>query len=154
MNLCKICKEPIWNFICIDCLAGDIKKWIPGNLTEEFSAFHRSLSAHFYSKTDRFMSCLKCRVSSAPHICIPCYLNEIHSWFKSHRIAGRIREMISLDFEGLEKNLKEHSALPITEIKNHRERFGVCDECGEYSESLTLINWEWVCEDCRNLMEG
>lgn len=152
MNLCQICKEPISNFICIDCLKREISERIPEKLRGKFLDFHTNISTCFHS--NRFMPCLKCKVSSAPHICIPCYLNEIYSWFKIHSMTGRIKEMISLDFEGLEESLKSHSALPITEIENHKERDGICDECGEYSGNLVMINWEWVCEGCRGLMEG
>ena len=153
MNLCKLCREPIWNFICINCLEKQIHGSIPENLRESFSEFHRNLSAHFRSKTDRFIPCLKCRISDAPHICIPCYLNEIHSWFRENRLLGKLRRNMSFDFEVLRRNLKEHSALPITEIKNHRKNSGICDECGEYSDNLILSNSEWVCRECRDIWE-
>lgn len=152
MNLCKICKEPISNFICIDCLKNEISERIPEKLRDKFLDFHRNLSIHFNSKTSRFMPCLKCKLSSAPYICIYCYLNEVFSWFKENRLIEKLRRNLRFDFEGVKKSLKNHSALPITEIENHKERDGICDECGEYSESLVMVNSEWVCGGCRNLM--
>lgn len=153
MNLCKLCREPIWNFICINCLEKDILERIPGNLRRGFSEFHRRLSYYFRSKTDRFIPCLKCRISDAPHICIPCYLNELNSWFRENGLLGKVKENLSLDFEALERNLKGHSALPITETRNRRRNSGICDECGEYSENLVLFNSEWVCTECRSMLE-
>lgn len=152
MNLCKLCREPISNFICIECLEKQISGMIPENLRAGFSEFHRVLYGHFRSKTDRFMPCLKCRISDAPHICMPCYLNEVHSWFRENRLLRKLRRNLSLDFEALKINLKNHSALPITEIETHRRDSGICDECGEYSENLVLFNSEWVCRECRDLM--
>ncbi len=152
MNLCKICKEPISNFICIDCLEREISERIPEKLRGKFLDFHRSLSTHFSSKTSRFIPCLKCKLSNAPYICIPCYLNEVHSWFRENRLLGKLRRNLSFNFEGVRKGLKSHSALPITETENHKERDGICDECGEYSGNLVIVNSEWVCEGCRNLM--
>lgn len=152
MNLCKICREPISNFICIDCLKRDIGGRLPENLRDKFLDFHRNLSFHFNSRTSRFMPCLKCGLSDAPHICIYCYLNEVFNWFKDNGLMKRLKRNLSFDFEGIRKSLKNHSALPITETENHRETDGICDECGEYSENLIMINSEWVCEGCRNLM--
>lgn len=151
MNLCKICQEPISNFICIDCLERDIVERMPEGLREGFAGFHRNISYHFHSNLDRFIPCLKCGLSDAPSICIPCYLNEVHSWFKENRLISKLKGNMSFDFEALKRNLKNHSALPITEIKSHRIKSGICDECGEYSESLSQFNLEWVCEGCKDI---
>ena len=152
MNLCKICKEPISNFICTDCLEMEISERIPGSLRGKFSGFHKNLSAYFHSKTDRFMPCLKCKTSDASHICIYCYLREVFSWFRDNNLLGKLRRNLSFDFERLEQSLKNHSALPITETRSFREKSGLCDECGEYSDNLSRLNSEWICEGCKNLM--
>ncbi len=149
MNLCKLCKEPISDFICTGCLGRDILERIPESLRGSLSDFHGTLSYHLHSGKEGFMPCLKCRLSDSPCICIPCYLNEIHSWFRENMLLGRLERNLSLDFEALRRNLKEHSALPVTETESTRERDGICDECGEYSDSLAVANSEWVCPGCR-----
>jgi len=35
--------------------------------------------------------------------------------------------------------------------KDSKEEFGVCDECGEYTEELMLIESNWVCKDCSRM---
>lgn len=149
MNMCKICKEPIWNFICIDCIARDVKRHFPAKLLNSFTRFHRNLHRHFHSATDRFMPCLTCKLSNAPAICIPCYMNEAQSWAKAHGLMGMVGKKFSFDFTRLERELREHNALPITESENFREKSGLCDMCGEYSDSLMLVDSEWICEECK-----
>ena len=45
--------------------------------------------------------------------------------------------------------IKAH-AQPISEVENMDEEFGICDECGEYSDSLGLVNGRWICVICKH----
>lgn len=33
-----------------------------------------------------------------------------------------------------------------------KDEFGVCDECGEYTEELVLIDGSWVCKGCSRMV--
>jgi len=32
-----------------------------------------------------------------------------------------------------------------------KEEFGVCDECGDYTEELVLIEGNWLCRGCSHM---
>lgn len=32
-----------------------------------------------------------------------------------------------------------------------RDEFGVCDECGDYTEELVLVEGNWLCRDCSRM---
>jgi len=32
-----------------------------------------------------------------------------------------------------------------------KDEFGVCDECGEYTEELILIEGSWLCRECSHI---
>lgn len=34
----------------------------------------------------------------------------------------------------------------------NKEEFGVCDDCGEYTEELILIEGSWVCKTCSHMI--
>ena len=36
-------------------------------------------------------------------------------------------------------------------MNNAKDEFGICDECGEYTEELVLIEGSWVCRECSHM---
>ena len=150
MSICKICKEPIWNFICINCLARDLGSKLSGNLSDSFMRFHRDFLNHFHSESDQLVRCLRCGISDAPAICIDCYMNEVYNWSKNSNphITVEIQKVFRFDFRKHEKIMEEHTIIPITEFDNEKRDSGVCDECGEYSDELVLVEGEWLCPEC------
>ena len=148
--ICKICKEPIWNFICINCLAKNIRRILSEEPLKKFTDFHKKFLKHFHSKSDRFFHCLNCKLSNAPPICMDCYMYEVSSWFKNPdaSIIKNIQKKFHFDFKKHEKIICGHVILPITENQNIERESGICDECGEYSDELILINGEWICPGC------
>jgi len=155
VSICQICKDPIWSFICPDCLAKDISDWLPRPLSAQFSRFHSNFSSYFHLNLDTaFQHCLNCKTSSEATICPFCYITEASSWLKSKkpRYAKRLLKMLPLgsDWKITERDgcVWRNGFKPLIENKSPKREFGICDECGEYSDGLTLVNGEWVCREC------
>lgn len=151
INICKICKEPVWNFICQNCLAKGIASSLPREMSLKFFSFHENFSRLFSGRLDELRPCFSCGSSDAPPICIDCYMNEVHEVFKDSRpdivkeIEGKI---FHFHFKKHGEIMKMHKFQPVTEMENKETQLGICDECGEYSEELMLIDGKWVCRNC------
>lgn len=155
LSICKVCKEPIWNFLCLDCLAEDVKKWLPSSYLTGFRSFHKTFVRHFITPQDAtFDSCLKCKNLWEAEVCAFCYINEFISWMK-HVDAPLVEKMSKSfifsferkgEFDGFFQNTRLQ---PVTHIRCERQSFGICDSCGEYSDELMPAGDGWVCLDCR-----
>ncbi len=149
--ICQLCREPIWNFLCIDCLGQNIEKWLPENFCEQFSKFHAEIKNHFHTFTaDNYEPCIDCRKTSETPICPYCYTKEVYHWLSpiSQDTAKNFRKTFFFyPFEGTE-NLKSY-AEPIGEISNRKFGTEACDLCGEFSENLSRSEGEWCCEECQ-----
>ena len=152
VSVCQICKEPIWNFFCPDCLAQDIKKWLPSTMATSFLNFHSHFSGYFQNNPNSsFNWCLKCKTLKEASVCPYCYANEVIYWLKesSPNLANKFSQLFPYDFERLgHKELMRSNIGPVTEEKKERTQSGICDMCGEYSDNLKDKNGEWVCEEC------
>ncbi len=150
MHICQICKEPIWNFICIDCISKDIKNQLPEKLSGEFLEFHNVISKSFRFTQEGFKPCLICGVSDASSVCPVCYITEMYMWFKDNGLMKSVRKKFHFNFERYERLMKTHEIVPITEDEENMrgEEFGICDECGEYSDELISVDGRWVCREC------
>jgi len=153
LALCKICKEPINNFVCIDCFAKDIRKWMPTDIAGRFARFNRSFLKIFqfehHSKLVKHH--LVCTENSKGSVCLYCYLNEVFQWlmWQNKAVARRFRRLFSFGMkkEDFTEIWKAH-AEPITRTENWENEFGICDECGEYTEELRIVNGRWMCIRC------
>jgi len=154
VSVCQICKEPIWNFFCPDCLATDIKKWLPVSLASQFDAFHKHLLSYFHSGLNNaFNWCLNCKTLKEASICPYCYTNEVIYWLKDKNVslANKFAQLFPFDFEKIgHKEFFRTHIHPITDKAPLNMQFGICDCCGEYSDELVNIDGEWVCEKCRD----
>jgi len=151
VNICKICKEPIWNHICINCLADHVQKCIPSSFSEKFSAFHRKFISYFSSVFDAQEKCLRCKNPEAAPVCMHCYITEVFVWMRDENpeLVSNLQPLFNYDFDKHEEFIGGIKAEPVTESENMQiADSGICDECGEYSEELTLVNGEWVCKEC------
>jgi hypothetical protein len=154
--VCQICRDPVWSFICPDCLGRDIGEWLPKGLSLKFSRFHRFLVDSFSPKTYKpiFVSCIRCKRKSVATICPFCYMVEVFHWLKTRNLglAMKLVKFLPLarDWEISETNgcVLKAGFRPITEMCCDRTQFGLCDECGEYSDELVLENGNWVCREC------
>ncbi len=154
MRSCRLCKEPIWNFLCTSCLSKDIMRLLSRKRAEEFQRFHRTLTGLMGKGSALPIECLKCGSSRSPPICIDCYLNEVYTWFKDKDpgMIGEISAGFSFDFRLHETIMKEHEFVPVTEEGPDINDTGLCEQCGEYSEDLRIMEGEWVCGQCREQM--
>ncbi len=153
VSVCQICKEPIWNFFCSDCLADDIKHSLPGGLQTGFASFHRQFTGYFHSNLDTtFNWCLNCKTLKEASICPYCYGNEVVYWLKAHSpgLAKRIIRLLPWDFGRVKTEAPVNPDIEPIDTEVKRTQFGICDGCGEYSDGLESKEGEWLCEDCRD----
>jgi hypothetical protein len=145
LSVCQICKEPVWNFICPDCIAPAVKDFLPSSFDRKFEEFHSSFLFPFRNSELRIAKCLECRRPAEFTVCPYCYTNEIHAWLVkiNQPLADRFIKIFSFGFDRCRLLPRE----PITGDVGGEEA-GICDECGEYSESLVLLDGEWICRDC------
>jgi hypothetical protein len=146
LALCKMCKEPIWNFLCVDCMGKDVRKVLPEGLLKDFDLFHRRIVESFHSFYDHTF-CLKCRHENPVVVCPYCYVKEMLSLFsgKEPILAKKVARLIPY----FRHPYRKEDARAITELHNGKTAYGMCDECGECSESLERRGNGWVCEGCR-----
>ena len=149
--LCQLCREPIWNFLCIDCLGKNIESWLPKGFSTQFSKFHYTLKNHFHTTiADNFEPCLDCRKLNETPLCPYCYTHEVYHWMSalSPDTARKFSKIFFFyPFEGSEYIKSEQS--PIEESENQRQSVGMCDACGEYSDTLQQLDGGWLCEICK-----
>lgn len=147
--ICKICREPIQNFICVDCVASDIHEWLPHRTSRKFSGFHREFLHHFQSWTDLEL-CVGCKGINSTTICLYCYTREFFHWLRK-RNPPLARKSIQVFFPLYEIagnqriNEHRHEHLELNDTGYSEE---LCDSCGEWA-ILKEHNSEWRCEHCR-----
>jgi len=152
VSMCQICKEPIWNFFCADCLSEEVRKWLPREMDNSFEDFHRQFTGYFHSNLDTgFNWCLKCKGLKEASICPYCYTNEVVYWLKSldATVANRFAQFFPFDFDKIGHRALLRTTNPPIESDVKSKQFGVCDACGEYSDELECVEGEWVCADCK-----
>jgi hypothetical protein len=149
LKICKICKEPVQNFICVDCLKEDISGISSMHIRMPFLEFHEKLKSHFGNPLHK-MTCMNCGENDVS-VCPYCYLNEVFFWMlKEDAItAKRIMRMLPMfrhnePMEFVEMNFM----FAITETKNSQVREGVCERCGEFSDYLKEGQEGWTCAEC------
>lgn len=146
---CNICKEPAWNFMCMDCVARDIKEFLPHKLVKGFQGFHKSFYSHFDSGQlvlNGGVYCMSCRSTRESPVCPHCYTSEVFHWLqeRDHKAAQKFARIFS--FGGRGDALEGDGPFS-------GEEQGICDECGEYAEELTLADGEWICRECAEYEE-
>jgi len=155
VTLCQMCKEPIWNFVCVDCIANDVRQWLPTQHTKGFKTFHRLFTKHFdynYVDARTYKYCIHCRNLITVPICPYCYTNEVYQWIRTRdgNLASLFTTVFKFDFEGA--GHKEYMALegfmPIEEDSNEKLDEGICEVCECYSSNLREVEGKWVCESC------
>lgn len=154
--VCPVCKDPVWSFICPDCLAEQVKNWLPSDLKEDFFRFSCNLISYFSNAGEKSsLPCLNCKTVKEVSICPFCYIAEVFHWLEGRdkRLAREVRRFIpeeqewKIDFSGC---VWKDGIKPITETENPKTDEGICEKCGEYSDNLSYSEGKWICEDCRN----
>lgn len=142
---CNLCKEPAWNFLCMECVAKDVTEFLPHELVDEFRGFHEYFYNHFDSPQlvlNGAVYCVNCRSTKESPVCPNCYANEVQLWLddKDSGLAVKFARMF---------NFGGQASIPFQEEAHTKEDFGICDECGEYTDELAQTAGEWVCRECR-----
>jgi hypothetical protein len=139
--VCQICKYPVWSYICPDCLAGEIGKWLPRELSGGFREFSRSFLAHFSSIESNLTQtrCLHCRTMKEATLCSFCYVAEVFQWLheKDRRLARTLFMALPLDASlkatsGMRSEWSEIKPISCTGPGIIEE---ICEECGENCET-------------------
>jgi hypothetical protein len=156
--ICQMCKDTTWSFICPDCMEKDIGEWLPKELLQGFSEFHRFLVDSFSPRSYRpiLLPCIKCKRKTVATLCLFCYTVEMFHWLKAKNagLAEKLARFLPLsnDWKISESGgcVWKAGFRPVTEMDCERINFGICDDCGEYSSELLLRRGKWVCSDCAN----
>ena len=152
-EICKLCLEPIFNFICIDCQHASVVNWLSENgsaeLVSEFNKFHEKIKEEFAS-TQNVMFCIKCKQMKETAICPYCYAKEVFHWLldRNPEVAKKFAKIFNF---GYSPTIEIENSMPII-IVNERESsdLNFCEECGIVSDNLKKINGKWLCESCRD----
>lgn len=157
-EVCKLCYEPIFNFICFDCLERDTERFlnlVSPELLNEFQTLQFSISTHFsfpYSQE----KCIKCNNQISTPICPWCFINEVYFWLleKDYLLAKFFSRMFNFDFlgtgyPGIIPNMVRKFEPVIISERTERTDIGICDNCGQSVSELFEIEGNWVCESCR-----
>ncbi|RLI98519.1 MAG: hypothetical protein DRO99_00470 [Candidatus Aenigmatarchaeota archaeon] len=150
--ICQICKEPINNFVCLECLAKDISTWLPPGLSDRFTKFNDwflDTFKHMPHTVTRHH--IVCDLRGKGSVCLYCYVNEVFQWLmgEDKPVARRFRKLFSFGMrKGDFKQIIKSHAKPISEVEEMEKEEGICDECGEYSDELHILNGRWVCRVC------
>ena len=148
--ICQLCREPIWNFLCIDCIGKNIQRWLPQNLSQCFTKFHQEIRSHFHTLlADNYEPCLDCsRISETP-LCPYCYTREAYDWIANRNsdMAASFRKIFFFyPFEGIE-HVSESA--PIEQVEESLFMDGFCDNCAEFSEKMGQCEGSLLCENCK-----
>jgi len=155
-TICRICFEPIINFLCTDCLSKTISRWLSSQdkqLLVEYQKFNSFLLNFFSSDEQEF--CVKCKRKSNTILCPYCYTNEVFWWLftKNINLAKKFAYLFNFDFlgTGFYPHAKTRNLKPIiiTEDQDNFNEIGICESCGQLSENLKKENGLWLCESCR-----
>ncbi|MEM5834511.1 MAG: hypothetical protein QXQ69_01520 [Candidatus Aenigmatarchaeota archaeon] len=155
-TICRICLEPIINFLCIDCINQTISRWLSQertSLLQEYQTIHLFLRNFFSSDEQEF--CVKCKKKSSTVLCPYCYTNEIFWWIfsKDISLAKKFAHLFNFDFQGtgFYNHEKTRNLVPVilNEDPENLEEIGICEACGQFSENLKKKNGSWLCESCR-----
>lgn len=94
-GICKLCNEPLTNFICLNKFSEQIESWLPEKDAIEFASFNHHLLENFdictHSGCNEKVICTERQKSN---LCAFCYLYEVMRWLKArspHRGAAFAR---------------------------------------------------------------
>ncbi len=154
--MCQLCKQPIWSFICPQCLSADIRKWLPNKLKSAFWDFSKTLSRNFSSVTDMDgLVCLRCRKTRTASICPHCFVAETYEWLRERNaeLSETLFRMLPLK-QGLEHTNTgvawNSGLIPISSTRLQMSEEGICEMCEKYSDELVHVDGRWICKECES----
>lgn len=166
--ICRLCLEPLYNFICVDCLLDAVKQWLRKNgaseLIPSIKKRHDEIKTLLSSDSNSVL-CIKCKQETNSWACPCCYLYEIYIIIKRNKpeIANRFERIFNFDFhyhhaftqlmfwQSLHKqplSTKNFKPVILSERESNPD-LNICNRCGITSE-LKEVNGEWLCSICRD----
>ena len=154
--VCKICLEPISNFICPHCLYKAIQQWMwkrePG-LIGRFRGFHRKFIETTVS--EKTAHCVVCKREFYHMVCSYDYLKEAYSWLEGYLSEKKLKEFLrifSLGFKRIDRRASGwffyRNRGPSAE-NNSSIDIGLCEVCENFSYDLKHdASNRMVCENC------
>lgn len=155
--ICRICLEPIFNHICVDCLEDSVQKWLSSRpeILKDFKKFSQNLKSLFESSTEK-EKCIICGKKTETIICPYCYTKEVFDFLssKDENLAEKFIKTFNFDFLKVghsPETILTKNLLPIiiTE-KEESSDINICENCGNQSEDLREVNGSYICEVCED----
>ena len=155
--LCKICLEPITNFVCPNCLLKAVVQWMKTadpNLVSMCKRIHIRLVKISLSQEASF--CVVCKKGYHELVCVYDYIKEFYSWLEFVMPEDKAEEFIKVFSFGYKKGDYESS-----DWRLHKEKvpigfsrrisdMGLCEGCENFSENIEPDKSNcMMCEDCR-----
>ena len=164
-TICKLCLEPVQNFICINCLFEDVSKWISNKNADELALKIARKNEYLknFVNSDFGTFCIMCKKFVKEIACPCCYLYEIFLVIKDSdgKLAKEFEKFFNFDFtihagyseltlweEVHRMPTKNYTPVLISE-KIQDSDFNFCESCGNKSDRLVDLNGTWLCETCR-----
>ena len=156
--ICKLCLEPIFNYICFNCLENSVKKWLSGisqELLSKFEKFSQDLKNHFGSSAEE-EKCMICWKKAEMIACPYCYSKEVFDFLSLHdkNLAESFIRNFNFDFLKVghsSESILTKNLLPIIIVnKKENSDINICENCGNQSDDLKEVNGSYICEVCRD----
>ncbi len=157
MPVCKLCLEPISNFICPACLYKSVQQWIwrsEPSMIRKFRDFHIRFTDTLVSQKTSL--CVACKNEYYHMICPYDYLKEVYVWLEDFLPEKKLKEFLqifSMGFKKIERNMERKFF-----YRNHGPTIhscesgdiGICELCENFSDDLKRdASDRYICEHCR-----
>ncbi len=155
--VCRLCLEPLSDFICPGCLYRAIQQWLwkcgPG-LIERFRDFHTKFTETLVS--DKTAFCVVCKREYYHMVCPYDYIKEVHAWLEDYLGEEGLVEFLSIfsiGFRRMERHLESRAFYrnrgPLQQNRREPDT-GICENCENFSDSLKRdASNRLVCGRCR-----
>lgn len=169
-TICRLCLEPVTNFICTDCLFSDIEKWVllsnRSDLREALFKKHTQIK-EMLTNDENNAFCVICKKEISQIACPCCYLYEMFSVIKSFdtELSRKFENDFNFDLifhhgfsqltllESLHNISSSRRFQPVMIVDQRKKSdINICDNCEQQSEDLVEVNGQWICESCRDVL--
>ena len=172
-SICRLCLEPVHNFICTDCLFQNVKKWVSHAIPHKaeyvnalLNGKHDDIKKMLGNEQNRGV-CMSCRQMVDEIACPCCYLYEMQSVIKEHTSrdnVNKFEENLNFDFtfhhgmsqlnlwesiHGRLLSTKSFKPIVITDARRSLD-MGMCENCEVESTELSDSGGKLLCETCRD----
>lgn len=171
-SICRICLEPVQNFICAGCLFKNVRRWVSEKAPAKsdyinllLKGKHEGIKQMLESSQNRAF-CISCGDNVDGIACPCCYLYEMQLVIKSvdSAAAREFEKDFNFDFtfhhgmsqlslwESIHGRLLSSRAfrpITITDRKASTD-MSMCESCEVESDVLVEVEGRWLCESCRD----